>query len=145
MSNFQKFIDDISLRFLPNSNLIDFFELIQSTNFSLFDFSSIIIDNLDFNRNLIFRNQLFEIYLIQWKKNYSTNYHSHPNNGCILKVLNGKLIETIKPNLTSDIKQSIIRNMNDTSYIDNKIGIHKVEALEDSLSIHIYSPPLFFE
>ena len=43
--------------------------------------------------NLIFRNEKYEIYLICWNKKQISKIHDHPENGCILKVLKGELIE----------------------------------------------------
>jgi len=127
-----------------------------------------------FERQLIFRNDIFEVFIIFWEKDYSTNYHFHPNNGCILKVIKGQLLEYFSPakSLRSSIgteyisegnakanrerlefisetnktkiEKQYLRDVGDVSYIDNHMGIHKVMAPEDSISIHIYSPPNFF-
>lgn len=97
-----------------------------------------------FERQLLFRNPIFEIYLLKWQKDYATDFHLHPKNGCILRVISGQLLEIIK-NKNYEQELHYLRDSGDISYIDNEVGLHKIIAMEDSLSIHIYSPPNFFE
>lgn len=147
MASFLDFIDILSPNLTSYTNLKMILDLVRSTDFTLYNLSNYFLlyrQDTDFQRIILFRNNIFEIYLIIWKKGYSTNYHFHPKNGCILKVLKGQLVETIKSNSTEKEKE-FIRNKNDTSYIDNTMGIHKVKALDESISLHIYSPPNFFE
>jgi hypothetical protein len=44
-------------------------------------------------KNCIFRNDKYELYIISWMPKQYTNLHSHPKNGCIMKILNGSLNE----------------------------------------------------
>lgn len=97
----------------------------------------------DYSRNTIFRNDIFEIIAISWWGGSKTNYHKHPENGCKLKVIFGKLKETLL--LSNKIKKINLLKKNNCSYLDNSIGIHQIEALEPSLSIHIYSPPGYYD
>lgn len=128
-----------------NKCLLDILEIIKS-----FDFSAINIDSFltqdpektSLQRNLLFRNSNYEIYLLVWPSNFCKDYHYHPRNGCILHVLKGQLLEIIKNN---NIENHYLRDCGETSYIDNSLGIHKIIALEDSISLHIYSPPRFYE
>jgi hypothetical protein len=72
-----------------------------------------------------------------------------------MKVIQGSLQEKLFNSITYPIEQkemtnkyeikNTIYNMNDVSYIDDMIGMHKIIALEDSISLHIYSPPKFYE
>lgn len=96
-----------------------------------------------YNKKIIFRNESFEIVLISWWNGVTTNFHKHPQNGCKLKVIFGKLIEILKLNNNNN-KISYLTH-NKVSYLDDSIGIHKIEALEPSLSLHIYSPPCFYD
>ena len=122
--------------------LLEILDIIKSFNFS--DFPRYQNDR-KFLKRKIFQGKTFEIFLIFWPKDYCKDYHKHPNNGCILKVLNGQLLEIIKENEHSPIEKQYIRDIGNTSYIDNYKGTHKIIALEDSLSIHIYSPPGFYD
>ena len=108
-----------------------------------------------YQKTLLFRNEQFETYQINWNKNAETIIHQHPKNGCIMKVIQGSLQEKLFNSITYPIEQkemtnkyeikNTIYNMNDVSYIDDMIGMHKIIALEDSISLHIYSPPKFYE
>ena len=114
-------------------------------------------------------NDEFEIFLICWKEGQETNIHKHPKGGCILKVLDGILREEIykyKSSTKSSTKSntqiycgSRSLNNNSVSYIDNKLGMHKiinedsnpernptlVDDEEPAISLHIYSPPHFYD
>jgi len=96
----------------------------------------------DYYKNIIYKSKLFEIIIISWWKGCKTNFHNHPKNGCILKVIFGQLQE----NLLTKSKNTInIMSDNDYSYLDDSIGIHQIEALTHSLSLHIYSPSGFYD
>ena len=85
-------------------------------------------------------NAKFEIYIISWKPEQMSPIHDHSDNGCIMKVLDGMLIETLYDYNLVPLNETII-NKNYVSFIDNHIGLHKIEALEYSVSLHVYSPP----
>jgi len=102
--------------------------------------------NENYVRNLIFRNNNYEIFLICWDKNQFSPIHNHSDNGCIYKVLEGELSEYIYD--TNNIKCIELGNLNSgsVSYIDNNIGYHKVgnDNKDLAVSLHIYSPPNFY-
>jgi hypothetical protein len=110
---------------------------------------------LTYQKTLLFRNEQFETYQINWNKNAETIIHQHPKNGCIMKVIQGSLQEKLYQTISYPIEQKEMTNkyeikntiykINDVSYIDDTIGLHKIIALEDSISLHIYSPPKFYE
>jgi len=99
-----------------------------------------VIEN-NYTKYTIYQDNLIEVIVIAWDIDVITGYHKHPKNGCILKVLNGKLTESVllenKINNKKIIKNSI-------SYIDDKIGIHSIKSLDISYTLHIYSPPGFY-
>lgn len=94
-----------------------------------------------YSKKLIYRNELFEVYLITWDKNVISKIHDHSNFGCIMKVLEGTLHEHLYDNnlnYTSENKYIT----NSTSFISNVIGYHKILNKDNiSVSLHIYSPP----
>lgn len=97
-------------------------------------------DQNTYNKKILYKNKKIELVLICWKKGQISEIHDHAKHGCILKLLNGYIKETrYTPNLTNE-SITYIRS-NDTSYIDDLHGYHKIEALQDSVSLHIYSPP----
>ena len=86
----------------------------------------------------------FDMYLICWKDGQSSKIHNHPQNGCILKVLDGCLKETRYPADLSSTKKIVSYYQPDNiSYIDDTIGFHMVGTSKDTISLHIYSPPHF--
>lgn len=97
---------------------------------------------IDYYKKIIYQNKNFELILIKWDKDSKTKIHKHPKNGCIMKVLDGKLIEKRfnKDNICKESKLEI----NSIGYIDDNIGTHQIIALEESYSIHLYSPPGFY-
>lgn len=107
-------------------------------------------NNTKYNRIKLFQDDYFEVLLICWNKNQSTQIHKHPKNGCVFKTLQGILYEkrykTKMLQKTMSKTQEYIYDINTkSSYIDDSIGVHKIEAKEiESVSLHIYSPPLFY-
>ena len=124
---------------LKNNKLID----LELNNYHLKNYSKyIVFEKNKYTRNKLFYNQDFEIVLITWDKNSIADYHQHPENGCKLKVLMGKLHETIKHN--DNTKKENILLPGKSSYLDDTIGTHKIVALNKTVSLHIYSPSGFY-
>jgi hypothetical protein len=98
-----------------------------------------------FHKESLFRNEHFEVVLICWKKGYETAFHEHPAYGCLLRVLEGKLEETIDRCFDGNFDVHSIDASTNVSYMHNSIGLHKVRAVADSCSLHIYAPPGFYE
>lgn len=98
-------------------------------------------ESCSYSRNMIYRNDNFDIYLICWNKQAETPIHDHADNGCLLKVLNGKLSEIIYDNEMNDIKTNL--EQDNIGYMHNSIGTHKVINVNNDIShsLHIYSPP----
>ena len=95
-----------------------------------------------FNRNIIYRSKNMELILISWQKDYESSYHLHPENGCLLRTLEGSLMENIK--IEDDIKVNYYV-CNNVSYMHNSKGSHKITALSQTFSLHLYSPPGYFD
>ena len=92
---------------------------------------------LDFN---IFN--WFEVFIIIWNKNSKTMIHDHSEKGCILKVLQGELKETIYKDCSGNIVNTNFIKESYTSFMHNDLGFHSIENIYDdiSISLHIYSP-----
>ena len=99
-----------------------------------------------YKRNVIYRNDIFEVLLICWKDGQSSNIHDHPMNGCLLKILKGELIEEqyieIDNNEYKLVNTNVLRQ-NDISYLEGTNGLHQIVNIsgEYVISLHIYSPP----
>lgn len=87
-----------------------------------------------------YSNEIFEMILICWNENSETKIHDHPDNGCIMYLIEGKLEEQLynKELILSNISPI---NKKNSSYMDNNIGYHKIKCLDKTISLHIYSPP----
>ena len=94
-----------------------------------------------YTRNLVYQNDLFDIYIICWNNKQESPIHDHADNGCVMKILQGRLIqELFDHNIKSTIKMPIF--INQVTYIDNDIGYHKIINTDiQTVSLHIYSPP----
>lgn len=97
--------------------------------------------NKNYNKVTIYSTDKYELKLITWFPKKISPIHDHPNNGCILKLLEGQLKEYIY-SLNLELINKQILNENEVGYIDNKIGLHKIVNLIDcfSYSLHLYSP-----
>jgi cysteine dioxygenase len=97
-------------------------------------------------KKLIHSNDKFELYLIFWSPYSSSPIHDHPEQGCVLKLLSGKLIEEVFINKNNKINFHN-RNYIFVNDINNRFGneiIHKIINLDElSVSLHLYFPPKF--
>jgi predicted metal-dependent enzyme (double-stranded beta helix superfamily) len=104
------------------------------------------INNDQYNKELVFKNDLFDIYIITWNHKQKSNIHNHPEYGCIYKVLYGNVTEYLfNPNNNYELMKTQKLNENDISYINDKIAYHSIENNNDDIcvSLHIYKPPNF--
>lgn len=99
-------------------------------------------NNEKYARNIIYQDDVVEFVVISWKKGQESPIHDHPNNGCLLKMCSGKLREKRFSNNGGLHKISdFALYVNDVGYIDNSLCLHSICAIDDSVSLHIYSPP----
>jgi cysteine dioxygenase len=122
-------------------NIPDFHNAISCVqNYNDIDYKQYIkFTEHKYNRIKIKENDNFEIILICWMPGQETPIHDHAKNGCIMKVLEGSLHETIYHYHDKLILSEKI--LLGTTFINNKIGYHKIKSNEYSVSLHIYSPP----
>ena len=93
-----------------------------------------------YKRNLVFRNDNVEIFLLGWLPNQKTPFHNHPEKGCLMKILEGTLQESIMN--CNGVITDFLRKKGDSSYIHDSLGTHQViNQNTKSISLHIYSPP----
>ena len=97
----------------------------------------------NFQKNLIQRDENFELFLINWPIEYQSNIHNHAENGCLMKVVQGELQENIYSKQL-DLLETKFKTKGNVSYIDDSIGYHSIYNNNDftSSSLHVYSPPL---
>ena len=47
--------------------------------------------NKNYYKNCVYKNELYDIYIVSWMPNKKSTIHDHPKNGCLFKVLKGKI------------------------------------------------------
>ena len=87
-------------------------------------------------------SKYFDMYIIGFPPNYSTNIHDHTNKDCYIKVLDGELMEK-RYNLSKLSHSQLLYNDSPVStigHIKNNV-FHSVENLLDSptYTLNIYS------
>ncbi len=116
------------------------YNILQNYNgedWRIFKPTDIILEQHRFIRYNIYSNNLYELYLLSWYKKMS-GFHSHPANGCLLKVMEGELYECV--NINGTYKLNILKQF-DMGYKDQHHK-HNVIAKSQAYSIHLYSPGL---
>ncbi|XP_065883820.1 cysteine dioxygenase type 1-like [Dysidea avara] len=105
-----------------------------------------------YTRNLVDRgNGRFNLIVLCWGEGHGSSIHDHANSHCFMKMLQGSLKETQyhwpnnnKRNIPLDEKFATHHNIDDVTYINDSIGLHRVENsshTEGAISLHLYSPP----
>jgi hypothetical protein len=145
-------IDDISKICIKNNKINDIDNLYYEIKNILINLDNVMmlkeLDNYKFiniinvngyNKYIIYSSDMFDIILIKWDKKCESKIHDHPNKGCLLKILSGKLCEEVYDNKLNIIKSNILEKFDISYRIGNEI-LHKIIAFEDSYSLHIYIP-----
>lgn len=86
------------------------------------------------------KNRDIEFVLIAWSKGQRAPLHNHPARGCIVKVLSGNMSE-FHYDWQRELKEVRHCREEDITYMDDTLGLHEVVATENSVTLHIYSPP----
>lgn len=137
--NLKDLFDNINNKIDYKSDLMNYIDDIK--NYKGLDWEEyVIFNNEKYNRNIVFKNEKIELIIITWLPNQETPNHEHPKNGCLFKVLKGKIDEILIKN-NNKIKKTYLKD--DYNYIHNNIGTHKMINLYQDycVSLHIYSPP----
>lgn len=96
----------------------------------------------DMKRKVLHVNDMYELISISLPPGCKSNNHCHSKNGCIFKIIKGPLHETF----TTIYGQTInnILESNSIQYIDSTVGTHSIHnnVEHNTLSLHLYSPPL---
>lgn len=126
-----------------NNNVQDMIPIFGKINFNFLKTEVFQDDKTkSYLRTIIHQCDNYELILIKWKPNSESLIHDHASNGCLLKVIDGKLEETLFNQKLELIKETIYHK-GEINYIDNFIGYHKIKNLSNNptYSIHLYSPP----
>ena len=87
-----------------------------------------------------FGTEQYEMFLLVWHPYSYTALHNHKENGCLMKILEGNIIEQ-KISNEGKYPQTQELFKNDISYIHNTHGLHRIinNNSNYSYSLHIYS------
>ena len=111
------------------------------------DWKNYVVQNYNYYKNLVFRNDDLEIYIITWISGASSRIHDHPEKGCLLKVLQGELTETeyTKDDLDINYKNTKTLKKDDIGFQISNTILHKINNMmkDIAVSLHIYSKPNF--
>ena len=91
------------------------------------------------------KNRDYELALICWYPNSSSNIHNHAKGGCAFKVLESQLIESQYNFKYKNFEKTFENKLykNNTKYIENTYYYHKMtnSDTKTAYSLHLYSPP----
>jgi len=140
-----KLFEYLNQKSLKNTNLKEIKKsLAEYINDDIIDYcySKAIFNLKKYNKIKLteFSNDKFELVLICWDEKSETLIHDHPDNGCVLYLMDGELEEELYNKSLKLIKKSVYKPRN-ISYMDNSKGYHKIKCQKKAISLHIYSPP----
>lgn len=103
-----------------------------------------------YKRNHISKNtnDYLEFVLICWLPDQGSIIHDHPENGCLVKVIQGVLREDIYVSNDDEsytYTHTINNERGNISYMEKSSIVHKISnpTIMPSVSLHVYSPPKF--
>ncbi|KAJ3218730.1 Cysteine dioxygenase [Dinochytrium kinnereticum] len=107
-------------------------------------------DPRKYTRNLVDDgNGKFNLMVLCWPENQSSAIHDHAGSHCLMKVLDGAILETQyqwpeSQGAPMEVKVANTHTENRVAYIHDKIGLHRVSNPSPSVgavSLHLYCPP----
>lgn len=97
-----------------------------------------------YTRNTVLLNDVLEIAILCWEVNQGCPIHDHPDKGCLVRIMQGKLKETkyelqAYPVYTS----AVILNTSETTYLEGGKIIHDLfnYSGQRAVSLNLYSQP----
>lgn len=99
-------------------------------------------NNKFYEKFYLYENKNFSLILIKWNKDCESRIHDHPDKGCVLRILNGELLEeSYTPKLNKI--NSVSLKLDKIGYKVGSCVLHKIIAKEDSVSLHVYIPGFY--
>ena len=95
-----------------------------------------------YDRVKIYTCPFFDMYILTWAPKSSTKVHDHAEYGCWLKILQGRLLETIYDHDPYKLSDDRLLDTDQVSFIHNSIGLHSIHNnnLIPAVSLHVYAP-----
>ncbi|KAL8746565.1 MAG: hypothetical protein Q9190_001449 [Brigantiaea leucoxantha] len=108
-------------------------------------------DAMTFTRNLVDRgNGSYNLLILKWTPGRESPIHDHVDSHCIMKILQGSLIETRyrfpngKKPAPMEVTQKTTMELDSVTYMSDELGLHKIANLDPNnyaVSMHLYTPP----
>jgi len=119
--------------------------------------------DLHYTRNLVCTSEKFELIVVCWKSGQASRIHNHAGSNCWMGVLQGPMVESLYhkvqadgqiicerafPSQAGDCCPSLQQtaeheyNKGQVAYIHDGIGLHRVSAGSDGVTLHCYAPPI---
>ena len=100
----------------------------------------------DYCRNILFRNENFELVVIIWRPGQDTPIHDHVGSDCAFLILDGESTETIYDLNSEGLAFPICSRIYRPGEVcaADEPDIHRVSNDADSelINMHVYTPPL---
>ena len=100
----------------------------------------------DYCRNILFRNENFELVVIIWRPGQDTPIHDHVGSDCAFLILDGESTETIYDLNSEGLAFPISSRIYSPGEVcaADEPDIHRVSNDADSelINMHVYTPPL---
>ena len=80
-----------------------------------------------------------DVYFFRWNELRSTGIHNHAKKGCYILLLNGEIKEKTY-NHSMEYQKTITYKAPSLSFMSDTIGLHSIEPIKRSTSIHFYYP-----
>ena len=138
----------VSQRLGEGSTLLDLYPLLDSYDGTEWrDCQKYRFCCQKYARHQVYQDDRIQVLVICWDKQQQSGVHDHPDNGCLLKLMRGNLVEEVWE--IDDTQRKLVRENHlspgQISYQEGKSGLHNIINLSDTgaISLHIYSPPLY--
>jgi len=103
-----------------------------------------------YTRNLVVRNENFEMLILCWSENQSSPIHNHAGQNCWMAVLEGSIEEAQfwppAGNGTAPltVRSTKLYSPGRVAFINDDIALHRVRPTPGSrgISLHLYSKPI---
>lgn len=98
-----------------------------------------MVNRVAYNKSLIDSNNLFDMFVLTWAPYQRAQLHNHPGGECLMRVMDGTLIENTFYNTEKTVSTNILYG-DMIRYISNDRIYHSISNLcSISISIHIYT------
>lgn len=107
--------------------------------------TSMSFDGEHYVRRTLFKNQRLEIAAIWFSKGQTSSVHDHRGSSCVVRVLRGKILETLFARNGSGQLDLVTQRSLSTGQVSGLDGwtVHNVANLDEagSVLLNVYSPP----